>query len=225
MASLICGRLDVFAPFQVGDGAGDFSHFVEGAGAKAHFFHGLLHEDVAAVVELGVFFELRFAHGGIGHRLVFAEAFALQGDGAGDFFASAADGQRPRAEVVYDFLDPLEWMGAEAVPHLIEAVEGCKDDKREYYIATLGKIGPAAKGAHPHPDEVCRANDWKGNTSIAAAASDLADRGSTAGFATLLRDGGDFVVTRAAVELGEIGPKAKDAVDARKGAALRPTLG
>ena len=38
---------DVFYAFDVGDGAGDTADFVEGAGAQAHFVHGLLHQEQA----------------------------------------------------------------------------------------------------------------------------------------------------------------------------------
>ena len=84
--------LDVFAAFEIGDGAGDFADFVEGAGGEAEFFHALLHEFFAGGVEFTVLFELGFGHGGVGHRAVFAEAGALEGDGASYFFAHLGGG-------------------------------------------------------------------------------------------------------------------------------------
>jgi hypothetical protein len=97
--------LDGVGGFEVGDGAGDFADFVEGAGGEAHFFHGLFHDELAGVVEGAVFFELGFAHGGVHHgasapvapamavgAAVGVEAFSLNGDGAGHLLAHLGGG-------------------------------------------------------------------------------------------------------------------------------------
>ena len=44
------GGLDVVFARQVGDGAGDFEHAVEGAGAEVHLGHGAAHEAAAGLV-------------------------------------------------------------------------------------------------------------------------------------------------------------------------------
>ncbi len=81
----VCGR-DFFGGFEVGDGAGDFADFVEGAGGEAEFFHGLFHEELGGLVEDAEAVDLGFGHGGVGGGGV-AEAFALEGEGGGDLFA------------------------------------------------------------------------------------------------------------------------------------------
>src|SRR4051812_14364453 len=76
---------DVFAPFEVSDGAADSQDLVVGSGRKTHFFHGVLQKSFCFRVELAELANLAGLHATV-ETLLGPDKTAVLGSPGSDHF-------------------------------------------------------------------------------------------------------------------------------------------